>query len=189
MSELVGSGATRDFVSSVERLPGGAIRALGADGNPIGRTTLTLPVNDEFRQMLPLGAPVSEGDSSLGHWISSGIDPRVASAMKNVNGYQVEAYGEGDPRTPYLGSMNYWMFDTVRAIGFGEWMMFSEVDPQEAITLLAVSALAHGVKEGALMDILMHEMHSSPRRPNNEIRVARGLLHAAFVGLNAKDKT
>ena len=188
VGQFVTSGATCGFVSTAEIIPDGVIRDLGADGKPIEPTTLVLPANDRFKKMLPLGAPVSpDTDNPFGHWISSVIDSRVVTAMKNVNKHQVETYKSGDPRIPYLHTMNYWMFDTVKAKYPGDEMITSDVGSQEALVLLAASAYAHGVREGALGDMLMREMYSSHRRPDDEVRVARGLLHAAFVGLSTKD--
>ena len=183
---FVDFGIPCGFVSAAERLPSGAIRDLDADGHPIKPTALILPANDEFRRMLPLGEPAPNADNPhVRQIVAPGIDPRVITAMKNVNRYQVGIYGEDDPRTPYLDSMNAWTLDMVRAREANEWMMFSEVDPQEALALVVISALAHGVGEGTLKDMFVDKMDRSGRS-DKEKHIIEGLMHAAFVGLNAK---
>lgn len=188
VGQFVDSDATRSFVSTAKIMPDGAIRAIDADGLPIKRVRLTLPVNDIFRKMVPIGSPnCLRTEGSLDNWIATEIDPRVDTAMRNVNALQVRGYQKDDPRAEYLNTMNYWMFDETTVKGAGEEMIFDRMLPQEAIVLIATSAFARNIKDGALGDMFMKKMHGSPRRPEDEIRVTRGLLRAAFAGLSAKE--
>lgn len=186
---FVDSGITGDFLSTGQVMPGGGVRDLGADGQLVESSTLTLPTNDRFMEILPLGPQVDSYSDDPLRLVVPRLNGGVFFATKNVTVRLFGTYGEGDPRKPYLGNTIHWMFDGVMAREGDGRTEFSGLNPREALVLLATSALAHGIRDGKLGGMFMDIMHSSPRRSGREAGVTRELLHSAFVGLSVETRS